>query len=639
MPQTSTPSLSDGRSLTLVQAAPGDTPANLVQALGNPAPGLVVLLAGGDDELPAALRPRLAQVVGRGLVRGLAEAAGDLQATALCLVRASGSGLPALVGQAVASGQGALRLLGIGPEAALALPGQPRDGDDARAQPVAGLSALLTVPGAWDDVPRCAAELAQALARTDPSTRPDGSARPPRRVLMVVVGGREGPGGTLAEVLGAVRRGWPVLLVQGSGGLADALVAQAQDGVAANEDPDVAEILADGQLSWVTLGDKAAPAVEALARLVNRECGGDSVLRQTWQRFAALDQAALREQDSFGRVQAWILVLGVLVVAISVANASWRAPEDLALITRWLGFDVSATAWQRLKDAMGYALIVTPICVATLVAIGNRFSPGKRWVLLRSAAESIKREIYRYRVRPLSGGNDGSREKALQQAVEDITRRLARTEANTIGLPPYTGPFPPPNALAKGDDGMRMLGTGHYVRLRLLDQMNWYRNKTDGLYLRGRNWQVAAMVIGALGSLLAALQGHFADWVALTTALASAALAYLGYKQFDTTLTGYNQTATDMENLLSWWTALRPDEQAQSDNVDTLVRLSEGVMATEQNSWAQSMTNALESLRDAQRQKYRDPKDPNDDDGDGGGGGSASGSRKASIERAKASTR
>ena len=81
-------------------------------------------------------------------------------------------------------------------------------------------------------------------------------------------------------------------------------------------------------------------------------------------------------------------------------------------------FDVSATAWQRLKDAMGYALIVTPICVATLVAIGNRFSPGKRWVLLRSAAESIKREIYRYRVRPLSGGNDGSREKALQQAVD-----------------------------------------------------------------------------------------------------------------------------------------------------------------------------------------------------------------------------
>jgi hypothetical protein len=82
--------------------------------------------------------------------------------------------------------------------------------------------------------------------------------------------------------------------------------------------------------------------------------------------------------------------------------------------------------------------------------------------------------------------------------------------------------------------------------------------------------------------------------------MGSAAMAYLGYKQIETTLTSYNQTATDLENLLVWWTALPPDEQASSENTDKLVTTTEQVLATEQDGWAQKMTNALEALRTRQ---------------------------------------
>ena len=72
-------------------------------------------------------------------------------------------------------------------------------------------------------------------------------------------------------------------------------------------------------------------------------------------------EAALREQDSFGRVQAWILVLGVLVVAISVANASWRAPEDLAL---------KPAFWAAGKAAVERLAAVLPVALATHWALG-----------------------------------------------------------------------------------------------------------------------------------------------------------------------------------------------------------------------------------------------------------------------------
>jgi hypothetical protein len=273
----------------------------------------------------------------------------------------------------------------------------------------------------------------------------------------------------------------------------------------------------------------------------------------------------------------------------------------------------SAKGWDDWVSTLRYALIVVPICVTTLIVTANRYSPGKRWVLLRAAAEALKREIYRYRVRPRHAAVDGAREKALQLAMEDITRRLARTEVNSMGLPPYTGPLPPPYAVAPGDDGMRLLGADRYVQLRLSDQLSFYGNRTARLARQSSRWQLAAIVVGALGTLLAALGGDWVAWVALTSAAASALLAYVGYKQFDTTLTSYNQTATDLQNLQAWWTALLPDEQAQPENVDKLVTTTESVLATEQDGWAQNMTNALAALRTQQDDATAKP-------GAGGGG-------------------
>ena len=198
----------DGRPIRLVQTEPTDKPEALAAALGIAGVGAVVVMAGGDDEADEILRPRLVQLVGRGLVRAARDA------NALCIARGGAGGVASLVGRAVADIDNPPPLLGVAPALQLRLPGQPAEAaeaDDKRQPLTPGLSHLLLTSGTeWGTELRSKIEVAQALAAGKP-------------VMMVVIGGGVG---TAAEVLQAVRRRWAVLLVKRSGGAADDLARQ-----------------------------------------------------------------------------------------------------------------------------------------------------------------------------------------------------------------------------------------------------------------------------------------------------------------------------------------------------------------------------------------------------------------------------
>jgi len=99
-------------------------------------------------------------------------------------------------------------------------------------------------------------DLAQAIAEKRP-------------VIVIMIGGGQM---TLTEILHAVRRHWRVLIIEGSKGAADELLAQWKSKVAKDDDPVIAEILADGDLHAFLIGDP--PAV--LSRRIGRELGGES---------------------------------------------------------------------------------------------------------------------------------------------------------------------------------------------------------------------------------------------------------------------------------------------------------------------------------------------------------------------------
>src|SRR5262249_2950706 len=142
----------------------------------------------------------------------------------------------------------------------------------------------------------------------------------------------------------------------------------------------------------------------------------------------------------FSAIQLSILIIGVAGTALAIINQVF-GPKDPATGNLLQISLVSATTTPlALWWGVQKLLILIPIALTVLITAANRFKQGNKWLLLRSGAEAIKREIFRYRSR--AGDYRGepdkpSPEQQLSQRVEDVTRRTMRTEVNTSALVPY----------------------------------------------------------------------------------------------------------------------------------------------------------------------------------------------------------
>jgi hypothetical protein len=111
---------------------------------------------------------------------------------------------------------------------------------------------LLTQGEAWGAETLVMFDLAQAIAE-----------KPPVMVIMIAQV-------ALSEILHSVRRDWRVLMIAGTKGTAGELAAQWTAKVAKDDNPLIAEILADGDLHAFPIGDPP----EVLARRIGRELSG-----------------------------------------------------------------------------------------------------------------------------------------------------------------------------------------------------------------------------------------------------------------------------------------------------------------------------------------------------------------------------
>ncbi len=427
----------------------------------------------------------------------------------------------------------------------------------------------------------------------------DGDARPlataaeqlagPARVAVVLAGG--GPAAQ-PVVLAAVRRRWPVFVLRGTGGTADALAGRwtahhvrvrllaapllrgqrkyrPQPPLSAISDPDLREIIGQGDLRLVT-----GTEPPALARPLAWELQAEPVLKDAWQQFATYDQLAVRLRSTFTWSQKLILSLGVLATLLGLVNDQVR------------------------RAGLHWAAIVVPIVISVLIAVASRRAFGQRWVVLRAAAESIKAEIYQYRTRETAAADGNSGRTAasrLAARLDAVEARLLQTEASSGPLLPYRGPLPPDMyGAASDDDGLSPLAPDRYLAIRVGDQLSYYHQRIESLNRRRNGLQLLAIAAGAAGAILAA--ANFEAWIGLTAGASAAALAYLGSLQVDNTIVTYNQTAARLAGQQRRWLALLPSQRGQAA-FKRLVTACEEALANEVSGWVQQMNDAMDDLR------------------------------------------
>ena len=133
------------------------------------------------------------------------------------------------------------------------------------------------------------------------------------------------------------------------------------------------------------------------------------------------------------------------------------------------------------------------------------------------------------------------------------------------------------------------------MKIRVSDQLDYYRAKVAYLDRRRAWLQLATLAAGGAGALLAAV--GLEVWIGLTTACAGAALAHMAYLQIDNTIVAYNAAIAE-------FAALDRDDQlaATSDLEELSSRARETVLTTELGGWVQQMTEALADLQERQRE-------------------------------------
>ncbi len=567
----------NGNTAVLVSPAAGEGAGAIVETLGLPTSKAVVFVFGGAEGLDPQLASWLTQLFSRGIARAAAEA------NAMIIDGGTDSGIMKLMGEGVASREYKSPLVGVAPLAKVSYPGSAVT-DGTPLEP--NHSHFVLTEGAdWGAETATLFRLLKQLIR--------GTAAVP--AVAVLAGG-----GPIArrEMLQAVRQNLPVIIVEGSGGLADEIAAASKATDTPAEDPIMAEIIADGELHFHQIRN----SVKGIERLIIRELGIDKVLMQAWETFADYDHNATIQQRRFDNLQKSIIYIGVAGTALVIIQEVF-APKTKP----FTGF--GAFLWPTVH----YILILVPISLTVMITAANRFKQGTKWLLLRAGAESIKREIFRYRARAMYYATNA--EQVLSQKIESITQRTMRTEVNSSSLIPYNKDkgFPPYMYASQGDDGYTYLNPDRYVEVRLTDQLSFYKRKAVKLERQLKMLFWATFIIGGLGTFLSAI--NLQVWIALTTALVAAIGTFLGYRQMESTLTKYNQAATDLENVRAWWNALSAEQQASQVNIDSLVAHTEQVLQSELDGWIQQMQNALAELRKDQgtaeeKNEKKEPVEP-----------------------------
>ena len=580
----------EGKKATIVEAPPWSDEAEIVEKLGLTKGRPVILLVGGADgfdrDVPpeSELRDRLLQLFGRGLLR-TADAGG-----AIIVDGGTNAGVMALLGAAIRHQPRPIDLLGVAPAGKVAVPDRSTVVANGRTPLEPNHTHFVLVDSAtWGGETSTLVDLVQTLADTRP-------------VVVVVVHGGEV---TKDELVRSVRLHWPVIVVAGFGGVADEIAKFRDKPTEFIRDTRLAEVVADGRLVLF----RATDAPPVLGRLIGRQLGGGDTLRRAVDLRERYATNARLQRNRFHQLQRWILGLGVVATGLALVHDAIEDQNTAANPAAATGVSIGAIpspfpglpviggmeADDAMLNVLRFSIIMVPLVTSVLLSASVRFNSGATWVALRSSAEAIKAETFRYRARAGAYSDrettEDSRDSKLADKLETINRNLMNSQANLTSLQDA-----PPKDREKDDLGF--LSPDGYVRDRVEQQFAYYVKKAAELDRTLFRSQLAIWIAGIAGSLLAA--AGFPLWIALTTAVAAGFGAYLQYRNVERTLAGYNKAAAELDNVILWWSSLSAEERADQVNIDLLVDATETVLAAENAAWLQQMENVLVGLREQQ---------------------------------------
>lgn len=297
------------------------------------------------------------------------------------------------------------------------------------------------------------------------------------------------------------------------------------------------------------------------------------ILEIAWTRYAQLNATSIRRTTAHKRLRVWIALLGVLATLFAILYSSFFA-EDPSL------FGV----------VIHLFFLAMPIAASLMAAIGSRSFANGDWLITRAAAEEYLKEIYFFRT--VLRGNEKRREY-MEGRINEIQRQLFRGLGGELAFRPYTGAIPPyysPDY--DSDPGFNDLTGEQYFKWRVEDQLRWHIREVNE-YKRERGLlTILVVVVGALGTLLAAIGGTISLWVALTASIAAAIVGWQQLRNLDAVIKNYSKVILELTTVYDHWSNLEPEERSDAEFYK-MVRGCEDILWAQNTEYIKTMQEAL----------------------------------------------
>lgn len=595
----------------------------------------VILLTGSAAPFDDNQKKRITTLFDQGI-------AGAADANTMIIDGATQEGVTELIGQSTNKLERKPILLGVAPLGKVYLPGSQGDLTGKHPLDPNHTHFVLVRADQWQGATKLMFDLAETVASPSPSTPPakDCELEPPKprpRLTMLLIGGSPDKV-AIEEALTCVRRGWSLMIVEGSGRLADeisttwkkkerigkqkkrwwlkpfAVLGQRQID---STDPRLQEVVRTGKIQ---VFPKQAQPLDlkhtVKAQLTETEFEQENILHQAWKRYTLYSYNAKRNQRLFRNFRnialflAWVTTLVVLLqplleiwsVRFASSSPTNPAAQWLVRMLRPLVQSIdSAQAGEGgiiLAGWLHFIIVLLPIITAALLTAETRLKSGNKWISLRAAAEAILGGIYSYRVLACCPEvNTGKSERpksaaGLAQYLRKVTTGLVHTEITDTALLPSPETIPPSRFQKMGDDGFSAMSGEMYVRYRLLEQLDYFQDSTNQMERKIQIYRWGIWIFSALGTLLAALSQEY--WLPLTVGTVTALSAYLEYQQVEQNLMAGNQSEAALANVLAWWVSLPEAERESPENLAQLLDDTETVLESNVAVWLKQMQAAQE---------------------------------------------
>jgi hypothetical protein len=299
------------------------------------------------------------------------------------------------------------------------------------------------------------------------------------------------------------------------------------------------------------------------------------ILQIAWTRYAHMAAMSRKRTNAFYSIRRWILGLGVVATLFAILTEAYFSDSESlpGLIVKII-------------------FVSAPVAASILAAFSSKFYAAGHWLIYRSGAEEIKKEIYIYRT--ILQKNPKAR-AYLEKRLGEIQRKMYQSMSGEFAYEPYNGPIPPhykegdPNS----DPGFHDLSGDEYFRFRVEDQLAWHNNSILKSKRERRILTLWVLIAGGLGIVFAAWPGVLSLWVAFTASIISALIGWQELRSVDKFIGNYSKVVMELTLVYDHWINLEPEERTTPEFYK-MVRRTENILWAQNQEYVKVMQEALQ---------------------------------------------